>query len=88
MKIEDYKPGAILSVKTFNKLAEDQWRRNWDKAKAEGRDWGQMPQLAMYLYFNTKGGVRNTGYVKITQNGSMCFKTKELAAAHVEKVYS
>ena len=39
MRYEDIKTGQVLNAKTYNQLATDKWRRDWDKAKEEGRNW-------------------------------------------------
>ena len=76
MRYQDLKPGQILTVKRYNSLSKAKWNEDYDKASREGRH-PNMPQLAMYLYFNSKGTERTTGYVLITENGSMTFKNKK-----------
>ena len=51
MDYQDLKTGDILPAKKYNDLAVAKWHKDWDKAKAEGRHWGQMPQLAFYGFY-------------------------------------
>lgn len=87
MRYEDIKTGQVLNAKTYNQLATDKWRRDWDKAAAEQR-WSTMPQLAFYGFYSPRtGNHRNTGFVRRTERGSHWFKTKTEAVNYREKSY-
>lgn len=88
MNYEDIKTGQVLNARKYNELATAKWHRDWDKAKAEGRNWGMMPQLAFYGFYNKSGNHRTDGFVRRTTSGSHWFKTKQAALAHTEKSYS
>lgn len=86
MDYQDLKTGDILPAKKYNDLAVAKWHKDWDKAKAEGRHWGQMPQLAFYGFYRPNSGEhRTTGYVKKMPNGSHWFKTKREAMVYDDK---
>ena len=88
MRYEDIKTGQVLTAKTYNQLATDKWRRDWDKAKEEGRNWACMPQLAFYGFYNPRTGEhRTTGFVRKTERGGHWFKTKKEAVNYREKSY-
>lgn len=61
----------VLSVKKYNDQQTLKWNRDWDKAKAEGRNWGCMPQLAFYLFNKTYG------YVAFDEKTALWDKTKK-----------
>jgi hypothetical protein len=61
----------VLSIKKYNDQQTQKWKRNWDKAKEEGRDWGCMPQLAFYI-FN-----KNYGYVAFDEKVALWSKSKK-----------
>lgn len=85
MIYEDIKVGQIINAKRYNELATAKWHRDWDKAKASGRDWGQMPQLAFYGFYSPRTGEhRKDGFVCRTSHGSHWFKTKTLANEFVK----
>ena len=89
MQYEDIKTGQVIPAKLYNELSHAKWHRDYDKARAEGRDWGQMPQLAFYGFYSPRTGeLRKSGYVRKMRSGSHWFKRKRDAIAYVEKVYS
>jgi len=89
MQNEDIKTGQIFTAMKYNAISHAKWHRDWDKAKSEGRDWGQMPQLAFYGFYSPKTGeLRKVGYVRKTENGAHWFKTKKEAFDYIEKIYS
>jgi hypothetical protein len=47
----------VLSIEKYNKQQTAKWNADWDKAKAEGRHWGNMPQLAFYIFDKSYGYV-------------------------------
>ena len=88
MRYEDIKTGQVLNAKTYNQSATDKWRRDWDKAKEEGRNWACMPQLAFYGFYSPRTGEhRTTGFVRKTERGGHWFKTKKEAVNYREKSY-
>jgi len=89
MLYEDIKVGQVIGAERYNELSLAKWHRDWDKAKAEGRNWSMMPQLAFYGFYSPKTGeFRKNGFVRRTTNGSAWFKTKKEALEYKEKVYS
>ena len=80
MATEKMEVGTILPVSRYNKLMQEKWNRDYDafskEMRAGRRFHTEAPQLAFYLYFNTRGNTRANGYVLITPNGSLCKKTK------------
>jgi hypothetical protein len=61
----------VLSIKKYNQRQTEKWERDYEKAKAEGRNWGCMPQLAFYI-FN-----KNYGYVAFGERTALWKKTKK-----------
>jgi len=61
----------VLSIKKYNEQQTQKWHRDYDKAVAEGRNWGCMPQLAFYI-FN-----KNYGYVAFDNKTALWDKTKK-----------
>jgi len=61
----------VLSVKKYNYKQTLKWSSHCDKARAEGRDWSMMPQLAMYI-FNQR-----YGYVAFDDNRALWDKSKK-----------
>ena len=88
MIYEDLKVGQVINAKRYNELSHAKWHRDYDKARDEGRDWGQMPQLAFYGFNSPKTGEpRKTGFVRKITSGAHWFKTKKEAIEYKEKVY-
>ena len=61
----------VLSIKKYNEQQTQKWQRDYEKAVAEGRNWGCMPQLAFYI-FN-----KNYGYVAFGEKTALWDKTKK-----------
>ena len=74
MKSKEMHVGQILPVKLYNQLMENKWREDYRFASESNSSF--RPQLAFYLFFDTKGNKRQKGYVLIYQEGSLCRKTK------------
>ena len=51
----------VLSIKKYNEKQTAKWNADWEKAKAEGRGWGCMPQLAFYTFQKNYGYVASDG---------------------------
>lgn len=69
--IQNNKTMEVLSIKKYNQRQTEKWQRDYDKAVAEGRNWGCMPQLAFYI-FN-----KNYGYVAFGERTALWKKTKK-----------
>ena len=61
----------VLSIKKYNEQQTQKWQRDYDKAVAEGRNWGCMPQLVFYI-FN-----KNYGYVAFGDKTALWDKSKK-----------
>lgn len=61
----------VLSIKKYNDQQTAKWNADWDKAKAEGRDWSNMPQLAFYIFD------KSHGYVAFEGSSALWHKTKK-----------
>ena len=66
MKIET---GTILSVKEYNKIKYDEWKKHFEKLSDEGR-YSERPSILNYLWD------KDYGYVYKTDYGSVWKKTK------------
>lgn len=72
--------GKILPVEQYNRIMTRKWNTDYsvvmDEVRAGRRQITELPQLAFYLFFDTKGNQRKRGYVLNYEGGAMCFKTK------------
>ncbi len=68
--------GEIISVVKYNAMMELKWRSDYDKRIKEPDGYMNLPQLAMYLFFDTKGNKRQRGHVLQYKEGVICLKTK------------
>jgi hypothetical protein len=80
--------GQIMPVARFNELAQQKWNKDYDNAVEEAkngkRNWGNLPQLAFYLFFDKKGNPRKRGYVvKTAKNSYMCRSKKSECIAEL-----
>lgn len=73
----ELKIGQIISVAKYNAMMESKWRSDYDKRIKQPNGHMNLPQLAMYLFFDTKGNKRQRGYVLQYKEGVMCLKTKK-----------
>jgi len=76
----EIKIGTILPVARYNEIMTRKWKDDYEKTMKEinagRRHTTELPQLAFYLFFDTKGNQRKRGYVLNYEGGAMCFKTK------------
>lgn len=82
--------GEILQVKKFNEQARLKWNKNYDAVmrdiKAGTRTVGELPQLAMYLFFDKRGNARDRGYVlKYAEDAYLCQATKRECTKEKQK---
>ena len=77
--IQNNKTMEVLSIKKYNQRQTEKWQRDYDKAVAEGRNWGCMPQLAFYI-FN-----KNYGYVAFDNKTALWDKTKKAVIEYWEQ---
>jgi hypothetical protein len=61
----------VLHVKKYNELQTAKWQKDCQQARAEGRHYSMMPQLAFYV-FN-----KNYGYVAFDGKKALWDKTKK-----------
>ncbi len=58
-------PRGCVSVQEYNRRQRQQWNADYEQASKAGQ-WTNMPQLAMYLFFNQRSIMneeRKTGYI-------------------------
>lgn len=80
------KDKGCLKVMGYNAMMQSQWRTDCEAKSKDGR-WAQMPQLAFYLFLNTSGAYRKTGYVAFSGNTAVLRTTKREAVAYLEMQY-
>jgi hypothetical protein len=68
-----------LPIKKYNAEQIVKWSKNCDKARVEGRDLGQMPQLAFYVF------EKKYGYVAFEDNFAIWAKSKKDAQKRFEE---
>lgn len=69
--------GQILQVQKFNQQAEARWRQRVDEWKERHIAGEGIPQLAFYVFTDSKGQYKKRGYViKTSADGYKCRPTK------------